>query len=129
MRSALQVNVQIRLDFHPDVTGHRMNFHAVRVDQRADRHTVAEVDADVLVAAPDNQVAGEGIGLRGAIGRVVVEVLVETGHCPPLATYAVEKASLAIDVGDEPRAVEGGRSGGGKRPLRPDFALGEGEGA
>jgi hypothetical protein len=81
-----------------------MDLDAVRIDQRRDGHAVAEVDPDVCIAAPDDQVARLADDLVGLAACLeVVEVALNRAA---LAADAVEEGVLLEGEEDETRAVE-----------------------
>src|SRR3954451_9364019 len=64
--SARELRVQVRLERDPEVALHRMDRDSALGRERADRVAVADVQANVLIGPPDDEVAFPWVRLADA---------------------------------------------------------------
>src|SRR3954451_18553385 len=117
---ASQRRVQVRLEADAQVALHGMDRDAALGDERADRVAVADVDADVLVVAPHDQVPDLGIRPADTALRLEPVVVARDAAVQP---DAVLQTILVKRVPDEAGAVEQVRAPGAELPLIAELGM------
>src|SRR6187200_2124579 len=94
---ALDVHVQVGRELDGYVTANPVRLHPVGIKQGADRHAIADVDTDVLVLAPNDEVARKWIRFVDQIlvsGLEPVEVPLDSAA---LTADAIKQAGFLVN--------------------------------